>query len=87
MHTCPVLYIALPYSIASQILLHIVIPYCILHCFILYSVRGGAELRWALSYPLLHIVVKLVIESALVPDTFLQGINLPLKDFYFIIQQ
>jgi hypothetical protein len=51
MHTCPVLYIALPYSIASQILLHIVIPYCILHCFILYSVRGGAELRWALSLP------------------------------------
>ena len=50
MHTCPVLYIALPYSIASQILLHIVIPYCILHCFILYSVRGGAELRWALSF-------------------------------------
>jgi hypothetical protein len=43
---CIVLYIAL----LHRVLLHIVILYCILHCFILYSVRGGVELRWALSY-------------------------------------
>jgi len=46
-----VLYIVLYIALRHRVLLHIVILYCILHCFILYSVRGGAELRWALSYP------------------------------------
>ena len=45
-----VLYIVLYIALRHRVLLHIVILYCILHCFILYSVRGGAELRWALSY-------------------------------------
>ena len=45
-----VLYIVLYIASLHRVLLHIVILYCILHCFILYSVRGGAELRWALSY-------------------------------------
>ena len=44
-----VLYIVLYIALLHRVLLHIVILYCILHCFILYSVRGGAELRWALS--------------------------------------
>ena len=45
-----VLYIVLYIALLHRELLHIVILYCILHCFILYSVRGGAELRWALSF-------------------------------------
>ena len=43
------LYIVLYIALLHRVLLHIVIFYCILHCFILYSVRGGAEIRWALS--------------------------------------
>jgi hypothetical protein len=49
-----VLYIVLYIALLHRVLLHIVILYCILHCFILYSVRGGAELRWALSYNYRH---------------------------------
>ena len=45
-----VLYIVLYTALLHRELLHILILYCLLHCFILYSVRGGAELRWALSY-------------------------------------
>ena len=45
-----VLYIVLYTALLHRELLHILILYCLLHCFILYSVRGGVELRWALSY-------------------------------------
>ena len=45
-----VLYIVLYTALLHRELLHILILYCLLHCFILYSVRGGAELRWALSF-------------------------------------
>ena len=51
-----VLYIVLYIALLHRVLLHIVILYCILHCFILYSVRGGAELRWALSLPVGYFI-------------------------------
>ena len=72
-----VLYIVLYIASLHRVLLHIVILYCILHCFILYSVRGGAELRWALSYLACSIMFHQQSVSLLVCAHGRRGLSVP----------